>query len=259
MKAKLLFFVAVLFSFFTASTKLHAQANPSNPYDEVGVTHNYVLGSFLNEYSKERMAEEQMNEQKLYNYICQKARIQQCDFLQQLRAGEMMQVTKTMDLFEAVDYLQAKGYISSTFAEYAIAIGKSIQNNMATGYDAIYVALITLEREITNTRNLKEAERAQLLQACAVGRYSAKFWSDLSNGVTSYAGVSHASLSTQAASSVANEDVKGAISGAVGGAIAGASAGGVGAGPGALVGAVGGGLGASVADAAVKLWNWFWS
>lgn len=256
MKAKFLLFTVVLLSFFVASTKVRAQANANNPYDEVGAIHNNVLGAFLNAYSKERVAEEQMTEKDLQKYICYTAPIQKCDFAEQVWGGDIVQATKKMTLVQTAAYLQAKGLVSNHFANYINKLDRVISQYFGQSSDKLHAAFVAIERDIASNPNLKEHEQQQLLIACAVGRYSARFWSDLATGVTHYAGVTAQDPVPSVAGGIVKEDLKGAVAGAVGGAVAGAAAGGVGAGPGALVGGTAGGLSASAAEAIGKLWDW---
>jgi hypothetical protein len=116
---------------------------------------------------------------------------------------------------------------------------------MAGSYEVLYNTLRVIENDIAVTQRLKDAEREQLLMACAVARYSSKFWHDLSTGATSYPGVHTVSSTT--GGDIARADVKGAVTGAITGGVLGA---------GALPGCVVGGAASSIAEGVAKIWDW---
>jgi hypothetical protein len=245
MKKTFLYATLLLALLACFSTTTKAQGNPANPFDEAGARHNAVLASFFNEYSKERLAAEQMSEKALCEYVCAQVPIPNCDLLQQVRAGELGQATKNMGLAEVGAYLHAKGLVGRQFTTYTAKIDRCIGQQIGVGYDALYNAIVTVEANIQLDAALKPAERTALLLAASVARYSGKFWTDLRSGTTSYAGLSNITATDESTGDVVKADAAGAVVGAVAGSVTG---------PGVVVVSVGT---AAVSSTAKAIWNFF--
>ncbi len=254
MKTKLLFFAVVLLSFFSFSTRVNAQANPANPYDEMGARHNAAMATFLNEYSEKRLVEEGMDEDGVYDYMCIRVAAQNCDFQKQIRKTQVFTATADMSLTQTAAYLQAKGLVTAAFTDYVNRIDRCVSLSVSGSYSAAHAALVAIESELSTNKQVKEIEKVELLSACAIARYSAKFWTDISTGVTSYASTSAGTVRA-AGDGIIKEDVAGAIKGAVGSAVGAALTGPVA--PGVVgVGAAAGAAGSSAVAAAKKIWRW---
>ena len=247
MKKIFLYATLILTSLSSFTTTAGAQGNPANPYDEAGAKHNAVLAIFFNEYSKERVAEEQMSEKALCEYVCAQVPMPNCDLLQQVRASEIGQATKQLGLAETGAYLHAKGLVSSLFAAYTTKLDRSISLQIGAGYAALYRAIVAIETNILADAGLKASERNTLLLAASVARHSGKFWTDLRNETTSYTGLSHINATDETVGDVVKADAVGAVVGAVAGAATG---------PGVVVTSVGGAAISSTVKAVRDFWGW---
>jgi hypothetical protein len=213
MKHKFLSLAMFVVSAMLFLGKANAQGNAANPYDEVGATHNKVLSDFFNEYSKDKVTESQMSEKDLYYYVCGRANTGDCDAMAQMASGEIMQATKDMSLVETAGYLQQNGMVGSQFSAYVSKLDRILTQYGAGNNNALHRAIAAVEGSILADAGLKDTERQSLLAATAVARHSAKFWTDLANGATSYAGLSNASLSAANWGRIVRADIRGAIRG----------------------------------------------
>jgi hypothetical protein len=196
MKRILIYSIMLVLLLSSYATTSYAQANGANPYDEVGATHNLLLAQFFNAYTKERIAEEGLDEKGLYTYSCGKLAMQDCDALEALRNADIVQATKGMTPSKAAAYLQAKGLVGATYVAYVGKLERAVGQYAAADYPSLYRAVLVVESSIMADATLKEAERSQLLAGSSVTRYSAKFWKDASSGETHYAGLGSGLLAT---------------------------------------------------------------
>jgi hypothetical protein len=244
----------LLVAFVCFATTAWAQANPANPYDEAGAVHNMVLSQFFNEYSKERAADEGLNDKGLDAYICAKLSVQDCSVSAALRNANITQATKGMSLSATAAYLQAKGLVGDTYVAYMERLEQAVGQHVAN-YPSLYRTVVALESSILGDAALKEDERKQLLTGSSVARYSAKFWTDAAKGTTGYAGLDQAAVAALGGDGILEDvilqDAWGAfIGGCLGFAGIGTSGGGGFLGP-----AIRFAIGASIGRAIFLLWG----
>jgi hypothetical protein len=247
MKKILLYATLIITSLSCFTTMANAQGNPSNPYDDAGAKHNVVLANFFNYYSKQRVANEQMSQKALCEYVCAQIALPDCNLLQQVIASDLGKATQQMGLAETGAYLQAKGLVSSSFAAYTAKLDRSISQQVGAGYTALYRAIVAIETSIQADAALKASERTALLLAASVARHSGKFWTDLRNEATSYTGLSHIHATDETVGDVVKADAAGAVVGAVAG---------VATGPGVVITSVGGAAISSTVKAVRDFWGW---
>lgn len=224
----------------------------ANPYDEVGVAHNTILANFFTNYSKERVIREQMSKYALFQFVCATAALPDCDAMQALADHKFVQLLPQMSLVEVTNYLQDKGITSEAVTAYLIEMDKQVVTHVQSRYDVYYRSIVAIENKIMVDTKLTETERIQLLTSSSVARHSGKFWKDVSEGTTSYAGLAHLPIAmNDTLKDLITQDMAGATIGIYGSMFIGSgnpismvkSA--------LIVAAIG-----SIGRAAVKYWNW---
>lgn len=180
-------------SYFAISAK--AQGNPANPYDETGALHNAVLARFFTDYSKERVVKEKMDEQGLCQYVCKVIPVSNCGVAYAISNDATVQVLRSMAPVEMAHYLQDKGFVSGSFTAYVEKINGCIGQQAGTSYAVLHSAISNVESLVLADAGLKAEERKLLLLTSSIARYSAKFWMDLNEGQTTYAGLGQAAVS----------------------------------------------------------------
>jgi hypothetical protein len=251
--------------------------NPNNPDDTVGLRHNRGLDAIMPYYNNGNLQPTQQN--VFYytkNYLVNVG--YDTSFINSTYNYTIEHGLYSFPAMPSIDtvalILYNNGNISSEVKNYINTLSNLInsldENAEPTQsmYDGFANQAISYENQIVYDNSLEDAEKAMLLSAYSVARYSLAYWCNYYNGSSQplvMNKTNSSAVSPQYTSdhhwfhwkSVGKEDVCGALAGAAGGAIVGAFAGGVGAGPGAVVGGVGGAVTGSVQNAAEQLWDHF--
>jgi hypothetical protein len=224
--------------------------NSSNPYDEVGATHNELLDEILKEVfhdpsvSREdlfkkafdRVAERNTNSNVSYDstYVPNKA----------IFDGFGPTVDPT-------SYMTSIG-MGGVGARYVTEMLDSLTpvNGTPRNSETGCIIIKGIEDRIMNSTTIPDSDKILALSAASVFRHSYLYWEkNLPTWKNAFIEAGTGGCQTCGFWDIAKEDGKGAITGGIGGAAAGAGAGGVGALPGAGIGAAAGAVGQSLAAA----------
>ena len=236
------------------SSGTHAQQNPNNPYDRIGQMHNYLLNAFFTEETKAAVVG-QWTQQTLNDYMCKKFPELDCKFINQVMNDKLMSAVKGKTLMESETILLGLGLVHPRHGYYIQQINDLIENHFGEDYSVCYRAFLLLEDQIIIDPDLSPSEIINLLCSSSIGRYSVKFWQDVTGGIVRYPSIGSdiTNFPTSGGSNVGKDDVKGAVTGVVAGAAGGGGAGSL---PAAVAGGLVGGAAASVVSAVSSIWHW---
>ncbi len=249
---KLFYFTSVCltFSFLTFSQVPVPPASGSNPYEYIGNSHNLILKSFFEEYTKERVRNEEFSLKDLDKYVIEKSGIKETSLAADILNQPVFLTCRNTTFANLPDQLGQMNAISVKCGNYLRSIDAAIESELEVGFESLNNSTINLENEILADKELSETERAVLLSTASTVRYSAYFWKSFSeNADVKSKGTNSTDKLPGWLKTILKADASGATNGAIGGAMAGGLAG-VG------VGALAGGATGSVANAIEQFFDW---
>lgn len=248
----------MFFAFYSCSSEEFDKSTTTsslwqNPYDFAGEYHNkgllYVFQNLENDTEiKTRSAQTSLpieKIQRLTDSFCERNRLED-------KGVQYYFDIKDCTVFNYNTFLKTRaagGYYSDKVQYYLNIFLKSLKNPRGiNSLDEFNQMISRYEQEVFQS-NMTEEEKVIILVSYAVGRYSLKFWLDVSN-TNSLPVIKTRSESfsdwwsgtvTPAVAAVVEADITGAAAGAIEGAIGGATGGSaVAPGPGTVTGAVSG-------------------
>lgn len=252
-------FITVFFTGIVAK----GQANNLNPFDYIGSSHNSILNTFFSEYTPERVQSENLSISGLTNYIILNSGINEVGLLNEILTQPVCQNTRSTKLVDLPNQLIQMNAISQKCGSYILSINDAIENNLGLGNEAFYNKIKLLENNVLSDDQLSNGENDFLLCVASIARYSAKYWVDNYNIISSNYGsiISGRNGRTGKLPKWLRDLIGADVGGAAGGWVAGAIAGGVATlgtltVPAAVAGAVTWGAAGSVASGVMSLWNY---
>ncbi|SDB75597.1 hypothetical protein SAMN05192581_10034 [Bacteroides ovatus] len=250
--------IIIFYAFYSCSSEELDKSETTspfwqNPYDFVGEYHNkgllYVFQNLENDIDmKTRNAQTSLpieKIQRLTESFCERNRLEDKDVQYFFDMKECL-------IFNSVTFFKTRAVgdnYSDKVQYYLNLFFKSLKNpSGVNSLDEFNQMISRYEQEVFQS-NLTEKEKAIILVSYAVGRYSLKFWLDVSNtNALPIIKTRSESFSdwwsgtvTPAVAAIVEADITGAAAGAIEGAVAGATGGTVVApGPGTVTGAVSG-------------------
>ncbi len=289
MKKILISFIAFITVFFTAIVA-KGQANNLNPFDYIGSSHNSIANTFFSEYTPGRVQSENLSISGLTNYIVSNSGINEVGLLNEILSQSVCQDTRNTKLVDLPNQLIQMNAISQHCGTYILSINDAIENTLVLGNESFYDRIKSLENDVLSDDQLSNGEDSLLLCMASIARYSADYWVENYNVISSsyasipsasYGGILSASYDGILSTSYGNilserygrtgilpkwlrDLIAADVGGAAGGWVAGALIGGTATlgtltVPAAVAGAVTWGAAGSVASGVTSLWNWIFN